>query len=256
MKICTAQLLCSDVFTGRGFDKRRSRQIDGAGALHDHVLIAHGWHIGPACRAHAHHHGNLRNAKCRHPGLVIEDAPKVLSVGKHFRLHRQEHSAGVHQVDRRQPVFEGDLLSAKVFLDGDRKIGAAFDGRIVGGNHAGSPRHIADAGDKTGGGELILVHAGCSEGTELQPGSMRVDQSGNPLAGRELASLFMKCDRFSGPACFSETQMLLKVGKEPFVMCAVRPEFVRCGDDRSRERSHVPLNASVRFPSRRPRSPA
>src|SRR4029079_10851480 len=69
MKICAAQLLCSDVFAGRGFDKRRSRQIDSASALHDDVLIAHGWHIAPACRAHAHHHGNLRNAKCRHPGL-------------------------------------------------------------------------------------------------------------------------------------------------------------------------------------------
>src|SRR6476620_7327437 len=82
MKICTAQLLRSDVFAGRGFDKRWSRQIDGAGAFHNHVLIAHGRHIGPARRAHAHHKSNLWNAKCRHPGLVIEDAPKVLPVGK------------------------------------------------------------------------------------------------------------------------------------------------------------------------------
>ena len=44
----------------------------------------------------------------------------------------------------------GDLLGPQVLLHRDRVVGAAFDGGVVGDDHALAPGDPADAGDDAG----------------------------------------------------------------------------------------------------------
>ena len=82
-------------------------------------------------------HEPMTTAICAMParrqvGLVVEDPPEVLAIGKHVGLQRQERAARVDQVDARQAVLGGDLLQAQVLLDRHRVVRAALDGRVVG----------------------------------------------------------------------------------------------------------------------------
>jgi hypothetical protein len=56
-------------------------------------------------------------------------------------------------------ILEGDLLGAKVFLDGDRQVGATFDRGIVGDEQHLTARDPANPGDQTGARRFVIVHA-------------------------------------------------------------------------------------------------
>ena len=159
MHLAAAQLLRGDHLAGGRADQRRAAEEDRALAADDDGLVAHGRHVGAARGARAQHGGDLRDAAGRHGGLVVEDPAEVLAVREDLVLAGQEGAAGVHQVQARQPVLQGDLLGAQVLLDRDRVVGAALDGGVVGHDHAFPPGHPADAGDDPGAGRLAAVHA-------------------------------------------------------------------------------------------------
>ena len=71
----------------------------------------------------------------------------MIAVGKYFILHRQIGAAGIDEVNAGQAVLHGDVLRAQVFFDRHGKIRAAFDGGIVGDEHAFVPLYTPDAGD-------------------------------------------------------------------------------------------------------------
>ena len=131
-----AELLGADLLAGRGLHERRPADEDRARALDDDRLVAHRRHVGAAGRAGAHHRRDLRNACRGEPRLVVEDPTEVVAVGEDLGLKREERSAGVDEVDARQAVLLGDLLSAQVLLDRQREVRAALDGRVVGDEHA------------------------------------------------------------------------------------------------------------------------
>ena len=189
-----AQLLGRHVLAGGGLHERRAAQEDGAGAVDDHALVAHGRDVGAAGGGGAHHDGDLGDAAGGHAGLVVEDAAEVVAVGEHLGLERQEGAAGVDQVDAGQGVLLGDLLRAQVLLDGDGVVGAALDGGVVGDDHAGQAGDGADAGDDAGARRLVVVEALAGQGRELEEGGAAVDQALDPLAGEQLAAGAMALD--------------------------------------------------------------
>ena len=130
-----AELLGGDFLAGRGLHERRAAEEDRAGALDDDGLVRHRRHVGAAGGARAHDDGDLRDALGRHPRLVEEDAAEVLAIGKDLGLQRQKRAARVDEVDAGQAVLERDLLRAQVLLHGDRVVGAALDGGVVGDDH-------------------------------------------------------------------------------------------------------------------------
>ena len=131
-----AELFGRDFLAGRRFHERRPAQEDRPGALDDDRFVGHRRHVGAARRARSHDDGDLRNPLGRHARLVEEDAAEVIAIGEHLRLQRQERAAGIDQVDAGQAVLQRDLLRADVLLDRHRKVGAAFDRRVVGDDHA------------------------------------------------------------------------------------------------------------------------
>ena len=110
--IAAAQVFGGDHFTCGGFHQGRASEEDGALVLDDDGFVAHGGHIGATRRARAHDHGDLRNARCAHIGLVVEDAAKVITVREHLVLIGQVRATRVHQIDAGQAVLHRDLLRA------------------------------------------------------------------------------------------------------------------------------------------------
>ena len=129
--------------------------------------------------------GDLRDALRRHARLIEEDAAEVLAIGKHLGLQRQERAAGIDEVDARQPVLQRDLLGAQVLLHRHRKVGAAFDGGVVGDDHHLAARHPADAGHDAGARRLVVVHVGRRRAAEqLEEGRAGIEQAVDALAHR------------------------------------------------------------------------
>ena len=127
--------------------------------------------------------------------LVVEDAPEVLAVGKDLVLERQERAAGVHQVEARQPVLEGDLLGAQVLLDRDRVVRPALHRRVVGDDHALDALDPADAGHDPGPRRVAVVQAVGGVGTQLEEGAAGIDQAVDAVADGQLAALAVAVDR-------------------------------------------------------------
>ena len=81
----------------------------------------------------------------------------MIAVGEDLGLEGQKRPAGVNEVDTRQAVVSRDLLRPQVFLDGDRVVGPAFDGRVVGDDQNLASRYPPDPGHESGAGCLIVV---------------------------------------------------------------------------------------------------
>ena len=145
-------------------------------------------------------------------------------------LHRQEHAAGIHEIDRRQSIFQSDLLGPEMFLDRHGEVGPPFDRRVVGGDDTWPSRHVTDAGDQTGSRDVVVVHVGCRQGTEFQPRRAWIKQLRDPLTGGQLASLSMKRDSFRRPTSSNEGKMLLEVGHQALIVHTIRGEFVGRSD--------------------------
>ena len=187
MQVAAAEFLGRDHLTGRGLHQRRPAEEDRALVAHDDGLVAHRGDVSATRGARSEHRGDLRDALGAEVGLVEEDPAEVLAVGEHLVLARQEGAAGVDEIDAWQPVLRRDLLCAKVFLDGDRVVGAALDRRIVGHDHAFAARYPADACDHPRAGALVVVHAVGGQRRQFQERAARVEQAVDPVARQQLA---------------------------------------------------------------------
>ncbi len=140
--------------------QRRSGKKQPAAFGHQDV-IAHQRQIRATGHAHAHDGGDLRNAHRRHHGVVAEDAAEIVGVGKNIFLQRQENAGGVDQIDRRNVVFDGDVLRANDLLRRHGKERAGLDRRVVHDQHDQPSLHPRQAGDHAGRRRAapLFVHA-------------------------------------------------------------------------------------------------
>ena len=152
MQFSAAQFLGTDLLACGGLHQWWTAEEDGALIADDDRLVTHRGNIGAAGGARSHDDGDLRNALCAHPGLVVEDPAEVITVGKDLVLQRQVGPARIDQVDAGKPVLLGDLLRPEVFLDRQWVITAALDGGIVGDDHRQSVLDAADPTDDPGTG--------------------------------------------------------------------------------------------------------
>src|SRR5208282_1953945 len=101
---------------------------------------------------HAHDGGDLRDAHGRHDRIVAEDAAEIVGVREDVFLQREEDSGRVDEVDRRDAIFDGDVLRPDNFLRGHGKEGASFDGGVVHDEHDHPGLDAGESGDDAGGG--------------------------------------------------------------------------------------------------------
>ena len=114
--ICSAEILCTDFFAGGGLHQRRPTQENRALLFDDNRLIAHGGHIRASRRARAHHDSNLRDAFCRHLGLIKENPAEMLTIWKDVVLIWQIRAARIHEINARQIVLLSNFLGPKMLF--------------------------------------------------------------------------------------------------------------------------------------------
>ena len=158
MYIGPAEVLGADHFARSGLYQRRAGEKNRCLLTHHNGFVGHGGYIGTACGTGAHDHGNLRDARCAHVGLVEEDPSKVLAVREHLVLARQVGTPRVHQINARQAVLLGDGLRPQVFFDRQWVVRTAFDRRVVGDNHALHALDPTNAGNDPGCRNVFAVH--------------------------------------------------------------------------------------------------
>src|SRR3546814_15983023 len=87
----------------------------------------------------SHHARDLRDALRRHVGLIEDDAPEMVAVGKYLGLMRQVRAAAVDEVDAGQAVRLGNPLRAQMFLrSAERRVGKEWGSTF---RDSGSPMH-------------------------------------------------------------------------------------------------------------------
>ena len=99
MDLRAAEFLGRHDLAGRRPHEGRATEENRALAAHNHALVRHGRHVGAPGRTRAHDAADLRNTGRREPGLVVEDAAEMITVGKNFCLLRQVGAARIDQIE-------------------------------------------------------------------------------------------------------------------------------------------------------------
>ena len=185
-------------------------------------MIAHHRQVAATGDAHAHDCGDLRNPHGRHHGIVAEDAPEIVGVREDVFLQRQKDSCRVHQVNRRHPVFDRNVLSANHLLRSHGKECARFHRGVIGDDHYQPGLNASEAGNDTGSGcaPPLLVHAVRGVGTQFKKTS-GIDQQIDALASGQASLTMLALNRF-GPAALADSLLFIahlrnQVGQEPHI---------------------------------------
>ena len=109
--------------------------------------------------------------------------------GKDATLIRKIHAGAVDQVDDGDALPHRDFLRAQDLPDGLRPPRAGLDRGVVGDDHDFSSLHDTHAGDDPGAGRLAVILIVGDQQTELEPGRAGIEETLDPLSGRELALL-------------------------------------------------------------------
>ena len=125
----------------------RSGEKKPAAFGHQDVVAHHG-QIGAARDAHAHDRRDLRNAHGAHDGVVAKYAAEIVGIGENIFLQGQKNAGGIHQVNRGNAIFDGDILRANYFFRGHRKERAGLYGCVIGDDHYQPACHTPEAGDR------------------------------------------------------------------------------------------------------------
>ena len=178
-----AERLVVGLLAGGHLHERRSAEEHLRAAVdHDHV-VAHAGDVGAA-------RGRVAEHERDGGATVLARAGDVAEAGaagdEDVLLRRQVGTAGLDEVDRRQPVLLRHLGGAEALLDRDGVGRATLHGRVVGDDHALDALDDADAGDdRAADGE---VGAPAGERAELEERGVGVDEQLDALAGGQLAA--------------------------------------------------------------------
>ena len=187
-----------------------------AGAFGHQDVVAHQRQVRAAGHAHAHDGGELRNAHGAHHRVVAEDAAEIVGVGKDVFLQRKKHAGGVDQINRRDVIFDGDILRANDFLRGHREKRAGFHGGVVGDDHERAAADAREPGYRSGRRRAapLFVHFVGGENAQLEKLRAGIDQLRDAFARREPAFLVLRFDGFRAAALANLLFFVLDLGEE------------------------------------------
>src|SRR5207244_12764997 len=176
------------------------------------------------------------------------DAAEMLAVGKDLVLQGEKRFARINQIHARQMILQRDVLGADVLLDGQRKVSAPLDRRVVGDDDDLASRDAADAGDDAGPRRLVVVEVPRRERRQLQKRRSRVEQAIDSFADRKLALLAMALHVARAAALARGREPLAQLRHERGQAVAVPSENVAGGIDVRLESIHYQPQQSVLYP--------
>jgi hypothetical protein len=162
----------------------------------------------------------------------------MIPVGEHIVLLGQVRTTGIDEIDAWKIVLSRNLLCAKVFLHGDRKVGAALHRGVVGDDHAFAPGHPSDTRQDAARRDRILIHLPAGELGELEEGRPFVQECVDPVARQKLAAPEVTVARLLAAALLDLRNLLAQVRDGILHGRGVPREQVRTGIDARFENSH------------------
>ncbi len=114
---------------------------------------------------------------------------------------RQEHARRIHQINRRNVIFDGDVLGADHLLRGHGEKRSSFYGGVVGDDHHQTGLDARQSRDYSGRGcaAPLFIHAVRGKGAELEKSS-GIGQQVDPLARRQSPLVVLALNSFRSPA--------------------------------------------------------
>ena len=109
-----------------------------------------------------------------------------------------------------------------MLLHGQRVVGSAFDGGVIGDDHAFVPGNDAYAGDDSSARHFIVVHPVRRKWAQFEKRSRRVDQALDAFAREQLAAFVMAVDVLFAAAQGHPVQAFAKILGKGAVRIAVR----------------------------------
>ena len=180
---CTAQIFAGNLLPDRRLYERWTCQIQAASLGHQQRVAQHR-QVSAAGHAIAHDGGVLRNAHGTKYSVVAENPTKIIGVGKHVFLQRQEHTSTVNQIQERQTSALGNHLRANDLLAGHRKERPSFHRGVIGNDHHQTALHRSDASDHAccRCAAVFAVHVPCCKQSQLRERSPSVNKQRDPLS--------------------------------------------------------------------------
>ncbi len=210
-----AEFFRRDALPDGRLHERRAGQKKPRTLGHQNVIAHHG-QISATGDAHTHDGRDLGNAHGAHHRVVAENAAEVVGVRKDVFLQRQKNAGGIHQIDGRDTVFDGDILRANHFLGGQRKKCAGLHRGVVGNDHHQAARDARQAGDRARGRSAapFLIHFVSGVNPQLEELCLGVDQPGDALARREPAFLVLRFSGFGSSALLQTRLFVFDFGEQ------------------------------------------
>ena len=241
-----AELLVVGVLAGGHLHQRRAAEEHLGLPVDQHRVVAHAGHVGASRGGVTEHQRDGRDAGGRELGELLED---LAGVDEQLGLGGQVGSAGLDQVDHRQPVDPGDVQGPQVLLQGERVHGTAAHGRVVRDDHALHAADHADPGEDAGpDGEL--APPGRERG-QFQEGGIPVEQQFQPLAHQQPAALVVPPRVPLAASRPDQVELLLQCRQRLQLDPAVVPVCLVRGVERGLQNGHRRL-PQARERARRP----
>src|SRR2546427_7136524 len=128
--------------------------------------------------------------------LLRKTRPKSSVSGKTSSCSGKKYACGIDKIDRRDAVFDGDVLRANYFFRSHRKKRAGFHSRVIGDKHEGAPADFRKPSDRSGAGRAtpLLVHFERGVDSQFTKLRIRIDQFCNALTSGEPAFFVLRLD--------------------------------------------------------------
>ena len=105
----------------------------------------------------------------------------------------------------------GNFLGAQMFLHGKRVVGAAFDRRIIGDDHALHAFHCTDTGYNACGRDAIVITFPGRKLTDFEKRRTAIEQLFDALACEQLAAGKVAFLIFRSAALLDQVDLLIKI---------------------------------------------
>ena len=174
-----AERLVVGLLARRHLQQRRPGEEHLGPLLDHHDVVGHAGQVGAARGGVAEHEGDRRDAVRRRPGEVAERPP---AGDEDVLLGRQVGAAGLDEVDRRQPVLEGDVGRTERLAQRVRVARPAFHRRVARADQALDAADDADAGDDAGADGVRRAVGG--QRAELEERRVLVERAARCARGR------------------------------------------------------------------------
>jgi len=198
--------LCASELLGRVLHSNRCLNESGAGkkkttAFGHQDVITHYRQVGSTGYTHSHNGSDLGNSHGGHDSVVAEDAAKIVCIWENVFLQWKKYTGGVHKINGRNAILDGDVLSTDYFLRRHWKERARFHRCVIRDQHEEPALDSCKSRDHSSCrcSTPLLIHSVGSVDCQLKQLRTAIDEQSNAFTSSEAALAVLGFDCLGSP---------------------------------------------------------